>query len=365
MSKDLPAQLELLQSIQSVTARLQARGYAVGGVLRELLRGASLVDQDIDVTVEGDAPLVARTFSEAHPGSSCLVHHRFLTAKVTLSECWLKRGIAEVDFAQTRKETYESPGALPTVFSARLVEDLGRRDFTVNALAIEIGELIAWIKGSGSLEQLGAKVIDQFGGLRDLKEGQIKILHDRSFIDDPTRLFRACRYAARLNGEIAPLTKDLALGAVKSGALATISQFRILQELKSIFREQSFLSAWRLLLEIGGRSIFPGWEEREIEAIDRAFSLLSQQRFVSVDEREFVALAVIRGVGALYDKGIFANGIISRKDSRALDEAFDGADVGIETPTRVLLTRWLKEVAYDRSGEFFFAEINRRLGGRS
>ena len=150
--------------------------YLVGGAVRDLLRGADAVD--LDLALEGDARTVSRALAERLGGVS-REHARFGTAVVRAD------GLS-VDLATTRRETYPEPGALPDVEAASLGEDLERRDFTVNAMALGL-----------TGDDLG-HLYDPAGGVSDLASGIIRVLHERSFIDDPTRLLRALRYEARL-----------------------------------------------------------------------------------------------------------------------------------------------------------------------
>jgi tRNA nucleotidyltransferase (CCA-adding enzyme) len=191
----------------------------VGGATRDLLLG--LVPRELDVAVHagaGDlaAALAAKLPHDAWPGAEPQVptlHDRFGTASVQ----WIH---GRVDVAEQRAESYPHPGALPEVRPGNEAEDLARRDFTVNAIALPLerarrGEIAA-----------------AEHALEDLAAGQMRVLHDRSFIDDPTRLLRLVRYHARLGFEIEPLTRRLAETAVEADALATVSRARVGAELR-------------------------------------------------------------------------------------------------------------------------------------
>lgn len=204
-------------------ARLAAeRGwglYLVGGYVRDSL--LSIPDYDIDVSVEGDAPELARAVA-AETGAQVEVHDAFGTALLA----WEPEAAAfDIDLVTARRETYERPGALPTVEPGTILDDLARRDFTVNAMAVRIEP-----EGTGPL-------LDPHGGLADLQASVLRVLHDRSFIDDPTRIFRAVRLAVRLALTIDPDTATLMQQAVKDGALATVSMDRITHELRLIWQE--------------------------------------------------------------------------------------------------------------------------------
>jgi tRNA nucleotidyltransferase (CCA-adding enzyme) len=193
--------------------------YLVGGAVRDLLLGQSR--GDVDVVVEGDAVQVARRL-----GGEALEHERFSTAKATL-------GDLEIDLASARAESYPSPGALPEVRPAGLKEDLARRDFTVNAMALPLlGE---------------AELIDPHSGRSDLAAGLLRVLHDGSFIDDPTRALRAARYAARFDFELEPQTAEL----LRAADLGTVSGDRRAAELLRLASEPQAARGLQLAAEWG------------------------------------------------------------------------------------------------------------------
>jgi tRNA nucleotidyltransferase (CCA-adding enzyme) len=192
-----------------------APAFLVGGAVRDLLRGAASVD--LDIAVEGDARSVARALAERLSGEA-KEHERFGTATVRASDL-------AFDIASTRRETYERPGALPVVEPAPLGEDLSRRDFTINAMAIGL-----------SGDDLG-HLYDPYGGLDDLRAGVVRVLHGRSFIDDPTRLLRAVRYEARLGFAMDADTERLAREAIRESAPRTVSGARVRDELMDLLGE--------------------------------------------------------------------------------------------------------------------------------
>jgi tRNA nucleotidyltransferase (CCA-adding enzyme) len=181
--------------LEAIRAAATEPVYVVGGAVRDLLlsRGRA----DLDLVVEGDAEALA-----ARLGAEPVAHERFGTAKVGL-------GGHEVDIATARTETYAQPGALPEVRPATSIEaDLGRRDFTVNAMAIALAE--------------PARLIDPLNGRDDLQAGVLRLLHPLSLHDDPTRAIRAARYAARLGFAAEPTTARL----LAETNLATVSADR-------------------------------------------------------------------------------------------------------------------------------------------
>jgi len=193
--------------------------YLVGGAVRDLLLGQPRAD--VDVVVEGDAVEVARRL-----GGEALEHERFSTAKATL-------GDLQVDLASARAESYPSPGALPEVRPAGLNEDLARRDFTVNAMALPL--------------QGEPELIDPHSGSSDLEAGLLRVLHDRSFVDDPTRALRAARYAARFGFELEPLTAEL----LREADLGTVSGDRRAAELLRLASEPQAARGLQLASEWG------------------------------------------------------------------------------------------------------------------
>jgi tRNA nucleotidyltransferase (CCA-adding enzyme) len=196
--------------------------YAVGGFVRDLLlRGENF---DVDIVVEGDGIRFAEEFEKKFP---CRIrtHRKFGTAIILFPD-----GL-KVDVATARWEVYDSPAALPTVESASIKMDLYRRDFTVNTLAIQLNP-----KAFGEL-------IDFFGGVKDVKEKTIRVLHNLSFVEDPTRVFRAIRFEQRFGFQIGKHTQNLMRNAVKVGFLERLSGGRVLSEFILILQEEDPLPA--------------------------------------------------------------------------------------------------------------------------
>jgi len=202
--------------------------YLVGGAVRDLLRGA--VPNDIDIAVEGDARSVARAVAE-RLGSDAREYERFGTATV-------ETPATSYNFATTREEAYESPGELPRVSPAPLADDLRRRDFSINAMAVGL-----------TGDDLG-HLYDPTGGLADMDAHLVRVLHERSFLDDPTRLLRAVRYAVRLGFALDPETERLAREAVAADALSTVSGARIRDELMDLLSELDAPAAIKRMREL-------------------------------------------------------------------------------------------------------------------
>jgi tRNA nucleotidyltransferase (CCA-adding enzyme) len=196
----------------------KARGehlYLAGGVVRDLLSGRRV--EDVDLAVEDPSGEFVRRLARLL-GASLRVHDRFGTATLSLPDG------ARLDVAATRREAYRSPGVLPEVeLGATIQQDLARRDFTVNAMALEIAP--------------GRRLVDPFGGRKDLSRRVIRALHDGSFRDDPTRALRAVRYAVRLGFRFDPATRRAISGAVRAGAFDRVSGARLRAELAKILDE--------------------------------------------------------------------------------------------------------------------------------
>ncbi len=217
----------LLGRVQRLADEAGVSAYLVGGPVRDQLLDLPL--QDLDISVVGDAVALAARLADV-VGGRLTVHRRFGTATVDAQD-------ATVDLVTARRETYHRPGSLPDVQPGGITDDLARRDFTVNAMAVPL---------SGNLGQL----VDPHGGQDDLRARVIRVLHQRSFSDDPTRIVRAARYAGRLGFRIADDTLP-ALNQALPGAMSTISGDRVRHELERIFQEDHPLPVLRLAGELG------------------------------------------------------------------------------------------------------------------
>lgn len=217
MLSHLPARaFILLEAAGRLADERGVSAYVVGGFVRDLLLGVK--NLDLDVVIEGDGIAFAQAFA-AQVGGQAKVHERFGTAVVTVSDEW------RLDVATARTEYYEYPTALPTVEQSSIKKDLYRRDFTINAMAIALNE-----------SRFG-ELVDFFGGQRDLKDKTIRVLHSLSFVEDPTRVFRAIRFEQRLGFRLAKETHALIKGAVKMDLFRRLSGGRLLNELALLFSE--------------------------------------------------------------------------------------------------------------------------------
>ncbi|HEY6101276.1 MAG TPA: hypothetical protein VIW03_17700 [Anaeromyxobacter sp.] len=253
----------LASALRPVEAAARAEGVRialVGGVVRDRLRGAP-AGHDVDVAVEGDAARLAKRVAREVGGRARVrIHGKFGTATVEGGSGW------RLDLARARSETYRRPGALPDVRPATLEEDLARRDFAINAIAWEPADV-------GSRR---GRLIDPFGGARDVEKRLLRVLHPQSFEDDPTRILRAVRYANRLGFRLERGTRRLLASALASKALATVSGNRVRRELELWFSEPGWAGALRTAAALGvPAALEPGWRpgRRTFEALVRAEAL--------------------------------------------------------------------------------------------
>ena len=210
--------------------------YLVGGAVRDLLMDEPSFD--VDIAVEGDGIAFGRALARAL-GGRVVPHDRFGSAKVVYDG-------ERVDVATSRTEFYDYPGALPAVEQASIRQDLYRRDFTINAMAISL-------KG----EDFG-RLVDFFGGLRDLEAGVVRVIHNLSFIDDPTRLFRAVRYENRYGFRMDAHTLGLARACVEMELVGELSSARLRDELQALLSEEQVADSLRRMADLGlDRAVHP------------------------------------------------------------------------------------------------------------
>lgn len=222
----------LLARIGRLAEARHMRAYAVGGCVRDwLLRRGPLVD--LDVAVEGDGIILAKAAAAALR-ARVEAHTQFGTAS-------LHAGAARrVDFATCRTESYARPAAYPKVAPGPLEADLFRRDFTINAMAVALAPA-----AFGTL-------VDPFGGAADLRRRQLRILHPRSFVDDPSRILRGIRFAVRFGLRWEPATARAARAAVAQGALGWLNVGRLHRELDRMLAEEDPRACLQRLAELAG-----------------------------------------------------------------------------------------------------------------
>ncbi len=228
IKKQLPPELvEFMRLAGELAQRRGQKLYLVGGVVRDLLLERE--NFDLDLVVEGDAIALAQELAEAKK-CNLVIYQRFGTAKLRWNG-W------SADLATARSETYAKACALPTVNPSTIQDDLFRRDFTINAMAVELNP--------GRYGQM----LDLYGGLADLERKLVRVLHEKSFVDDATRIWRAIRYEQRLDFQLEPRTMKL----VKRHAryLKRVSGDRIRHELELILREDRPEKVLRRAAELG------------------------------------------------------------------------------------------------------------------
>ncbi len=206
------------------------RAFVVGGAVRDLLLGQKTFD--LDIVVEGEGiPFAARLAARLQ--ARLKSHERFGTATIIFSD-----GL-RLDVATARTELYDRPAALPRVTPGSIRDDMYRRDFTINAMAASLmpGEF--------------GRLIDDFRGLRDLRQRHIRVLHEKSFLDDPTRIFRAVRFETRLGFRIVRSTKKLVDEALSMHVLDGLENYRVATELRLILEEPEPAGPVRRLAQLG------------------------------------------------------------------------------------------------------------------
>ena len=229
--------LSLLRRVGAKAQELGMRAYLVGGTVRDILMGVS--NTDIDISVEGDAEKLVSSWDE--PGCKAALHGRYKTGTITFPDG------EKVDVATARREFYEYAAAVPTVQNSSLKQDLSRRDFTVNAMSISLSE-----------DDWGT-LTDNFGGRADLKDKQLKILHNLSFVEDPSRVLRGIRLEQRLGMDFEDNTLRLLKSAVKGGLLELLSTTRIRAELELNAKESCFRKIVMRMQDLGvWESLFTG-----------------------------------------------------------------------------------------------------------
>lgn len=247
-------QSEAIGSIAEVCRKKGIRGYIVGGAVRDAF--LKIKPRDIDMCFEEDPRRII-----AELGLEDFVYHEaFNTAAV-----FFRNGV-EIDFIRCRKETYERNGALPAIMPSGIEDDLFRRDFTINALACDV---------------VTGEVLDPFGGVGDISAGKIRSVHEDSYREDPTRIFRAVKYASRYGFEIAET--DEIRRCISEDVFGTISNERYYNEIHSLCSESSWVEGLLLCgnlgifeLEeglLGKNSIFADYSDTDIRVLNLASSL--------------------------------------------------------------------------------------------
>lgn len=217
LSKKFPKKIfDVIKIARKTADKKKVSLYLVGGVVRDIF--LKVPNLDLDFVVEDDGIKFAEVLNKKLKGS-LKVHRAFKTATVTYKDI-------RIDIVTARSETYRRPASYPDVKPGTIKQDLFRRDFTINAMAISVNN-----KDFG-------KLIDLYGGFKDLKKGLVKVMHKKSFIDDPTRVFRAVRFSVRFGFKIEPNTKRLMKEAILDGFLGKVNRGRIKKEIELFLKEK-------------------------------------------------------------------------------------------------------------------------------
>lgn len=305
----------LVRTVGEIASRLGSAAFLVGGPVRDLMLERPVVD--LDFAVEGEALSLAQAVARRLNGQT-RVHGRFGTATVVLP----KDG--ELDLATTRAETYPGPGALPEVRPAALREDLRRRDFTVNAMALAVGPA-EW-----------GRLIDPHGGAADLNARRLRVLHPGSLRDDPTRVLRGVRLEQRLQFRLAAETELLAASAVGDGAFDTLTPERLRDALELLFREPRPVEGIGRLRELG----FWQWFAPDLQPDQELLAGLGEQL---APERaaasESLRVPLLWLAGLLAPLGGQRGGEVATDRMRLAPRA--AADLGIMVDALTRLREWM------------------------
>jgi tRNA nucleotidyltransferase (CCA-adding enzyme) len=276
LMENLPEKIQkLLETVRDIAEEEQCSVYLVGGFVRDLL--LFFPTQDLDFVVEGSGVQFAKALMKRMPDGKLTQHIRFGTAQIVFSDG------SHLDVASTRWEYYSSPGALPQVEESCLRDDLFRRDFTINSMAISL-----------NAEHFG-ELVDYYGGKRDLQQGQIRFLHNISFIDDPTRMVRAVRFSERYRFELGKETREALHTAIESGVLSKLSIERFTEEIMLIFKEANYLAMGRCLINSGLFKAWFGenydWNFNFEEGVDVSDWSLNMRWLISISKMDSFSIA--------------------------------------------------------------------------
>lgn len=235
---------QFLRQVGLASAEFKIPVYLVGGVVRDLLVGKS--SAEIDLLVEGSAKDFSEamfekwpSFFSAYPAPEKVLHFsKYLTSKLCF-DGELLEGVDELDFASSRAERYASSGAAPEVWSSTLADDLARRDFSANAIAMSLSQ-----------NEFG-QLVDLHNGLQDIEKKQLRVLHSQSFVDDPARLIRGVRFISRLGFSWEHSTAELFEAARSQGLLKNLTPLRRFDEFRKALAESDPYSVLRELLSQG------------------------------------------------------------------------------------------------------------------
>ncbi|MFB4162765.1 CBS domain-containing protein [Alteribacillus sp. JSM 102045] len=263
--------VHLLKKAGTIADEKGMKAYIIGGIVRDMI--LEKPSEDIDIVIEGDGIYFAEAFAK-HVKGTVTPHETFGTATVETAD-----GI-KLDFTTSRTEYYEKPAALPTVVRSNIKEDLFRRDFTMNAMAASLQP-----------ESFG-ELIDYFNGLKDIQEKKLRVLHNLSFVEDPTRILRGIRFEARFSFRMDEETEAFLRHSAAS--ISALSQSRIIAELKHIFQETNPIDSISRLHELGVLNKFlPGsvWSEKTSAVLSLLLKKWKQQGTKPSEKDEWFFIA--------------------------------------------------------------------------
>jgi tRNA nucleotidyltransferase (CCA-adding enzyme) len=270
--------LALLRELGNLADESGERLYLVGGVVRDLLLKREI--WDLDFTVEGNGVAFAQLVADRY-GAGLAVFERFATARLVFPD-----GL-KMDIATTRRESYAQPAILPVVQPASIEEDLSRRDFTINAIAVQLNP-----------RQFG-RLLDPYGGQRDLQARAIRVLHAGSFQDDPTRIFRAIRFEQRFGFRLERTTVRLLAQAASTNLIQQLSGPRLQNEILLLFSERdpacaiARLAQLKLLRFLHRRLCYTKNVKRMVAAVPKALAWWARRFPASVIDRPIVCLMAL------------------------------------------------------------------------
>lgn len=259
---------KLLEAVRETAEEEGYSVYLVGGFVRDLL--LYFPTQDLDFVVEGSGGQFAEALIKRLPDGKITQHIKFGTAQILFPDG------SHVDVASTRWEYYSFPGALPQVEESGLRHDLFRRDFTINSMAICLNAV-----------RFG-ELVDYYGGMRDLQQGEIRFLHNISFIDDPTRMVRAIRFSERYCFNLDKETQEALHTAIESGVLSKLSIERFTEEILLIYKEKNYLAMGQALIRSGLFKVWFGedydWYFNLEDLLDSATWSLNSRWLISISK---------------------------------------------------------------------------------
>jgi len=346
----MEARIWLLRVAGKVGEGLGLPIFAVGGVIRDLLQGR--VALDVDLAVEGDGVAFARQLRD-EIGGTLVVHGDFATASIEGATPPTGPPFGRIDVASARREQYEAPGALPKVSPASIQEDLRRRDFSVNALAMALQP------------STFGRLLDPLGGQRDLRERRLKPLHPLSFVEDPTRVFRAARYAARLGLRLDRSARRAIELALRVGGYPALSGQRLHVEIDLMAAETTGWRAFELLLKwkalkmwhaeyrstkavvsrVRAAARLLAWAHRVGVGVDAGelalIALLADQR-IGLAESCLARLAITGDPARRLHEGMTAGPLARRLDGNAWRRPSEVAEALDRRPLEALAGAWIR-----------------------